>query len=571
MAWWPCGGGQGGHGSLGGRLVVAAVNQKITKGWGVGRLLRYLMGPGRANEHVHQRVVASWDKRPERHQPPPRAARGDEGCAFDVRALAEDLNVAAVAGGVPLRKPNLVSRGKEVVWHCSLRNHERDRILSDAEWAEVAAQVMDRTGIAPRGDCGGCRWVAIRHAEDHIHIAAVLVRQDTGERITPWNDWPKTRDVCREAEVRLQITRTAAPDRTALKAASRAEEEKAKLRRQREGVDSGALAPGGTPRTWLRRTVREAAVAAHDLDSFDAALADRGVILECRNHPETGEAVGVKFGAPGDENAEGLQVWFSGSTLGPDLSLPKLRERWANAPVKPLEMEQGRRPKISREGVKTAVEEAEAAMRHATEALHAAHVAREQGRQWAGEPLEGIVHAAEDILIAATAATGEYRKGQTPPEGPEDRYARAALQPEVGQPRQWGQIAADLRSCARSLLAVGRRVNTAGPEGSTAALLIALMALVAEIAAYHQQRQHDHQHRAATLAYEELKQRRPAGREHSSGPPGRLGDARHPENIRTAAQAPKQGRPAQSRPAPQPPVPALRPPGFGPRRPGPRR
>ena len=42
-------------------------------------------------------------------------------------------------------------------WHCSLRNAEGDRVLSDAEWAEIAEDLMDRTGIARRGDHGGCR------------------------------------------------------------------------------------------------------------------------------------------------------------------------------------------------------------------------------------------------------------------------------------------------------------------------------------------------------------------------------------------------------------------------------
>ncbi|MCU1654613.1 MAG: hypothetical protein JWQ60_5762, partial [Pseudonocardia sp.] len=37
---------------------------KVSRGWRVGGLLRYLMGPGRANEHTEQRVVASWDGAP---------------------------------------------------------------------------------------------------------------------------------------------------------------------------------------------------------------------------------------------------------------------------------------------------------------------------------------------------------------------------------------------------------------------------------------------------------------------------------------------------------------------------
>ena len=39
-------------------------------GLGAGGLVRYLMGPGRFNEHTNQRVIASWDGAPELHQPP---------------------------------------------------------------------------------------------------------------------------------------------------------------------------------------------------------------------------------------------------------------------------------------------------------------------------------------------------------------------------------------------------------------------------------------------------------------------------------------------------------------------
>ena len=35
------------------------------------------------------------------------------------------------------------------VWHCSIRAAPEDRLLSDAEWARVAAHIMDRTGLAP--------------------------------------------------------------------------------------------------------------------------------------------------------------------------------------------------------------------------------------------------------------------------------------------------------------------------------------------------------------------------------------------------------------------------------------
>jgi hypothetical protein len=52
-------------------------------------------------------------------------------------------------------------------------------MLSDDEWAQVACEIMHRTGLAPNGqDDDAVRWVAVRHADDHIHLVAMLARQD---------------------------------------------------------------------------------------------------------------------------------------------------------------------------------------------------------------------------------------------------------------------------------------------------------------------------------------------------------------------------------------------------------
>src|SRR5689334_8757772 len=235
----------------GGGAVIA----KISRGWRVAGLVAYLMGPGRFNAHTGQRVVASWDGHPAAHQPP-RAADG----SFVVTELAAALADPAVAAGVALREPAHEPGRRPVrgpVWHCSLRNHADDRVLSDQEWAQVVEDLLHETGIAVRGDLGACRWVAIRHAPDHVHVAAVLVRQDDGRRVYPHNDYLRAGQVCRAAEMRLGLTRTAAADRTATEHATRAEVEKAARR--------GVAEPS---REWLRRAVRVAAVHTRDPEAF---------------------------------------------------------------------------------------------------------------------------------------------------------------------------------------------------------------------------------------------------------------------------------------------------------------
>ena len=72
-------------------------------------------------------------------------------------------------------------------------------MLSDEEWAQVADGIMDRTGLAPKDDDLGVRWVAIRDAPDHVHIVATLARQD-GIRSKIWNDFYRVREARLAAE-----------------------------------------------------------------------------------------------------------------------------------------------------------------------------------------------------------------------------------------------------------------------------------------------------------------------------------------------------------------------------------
>jgi len=160
----------------------------------------------------------------------------------DLRRLAELLAQPVAA---------LACQGSDKpVWHCSIRAAPEDRTLSDGEWSQVAAGIMHRTGLAAEGDDLGVRWVAVRHALDHIHIVATLARQD-GAKLSTWNDFYRVREACQDAERRFGLRSTAPADRTAARRATRAETEQA----ARRGWDE-------TPRTALRREVSTAAAGA---------------------------------------------------------------------------------------------------------------------------------------------------------------------------------------------------------------------------------------------------------------------------------------------------------------------
>ena len=277
---------------------------KVVRGSNVGGLLRYLYGPGRANEHTDPHLVAGFGDPHELE--PDRRADGSP----DLRRLTGLLLLPLALdpfGGC--EKP---------VWHCSIRAAPGDRMLSDEEWGQVAAAVMDRTGFARHDDESGVRWVAVRHAPDHIHLVATLARQD-GRRARTWNDFFRVREACRDAERRLGLRATAPADRTAAKQPSRAETEQA-LRR---GWDEA-------PRVSLRREVCAAAAGAGSEREFFARLEQAGVLVRKRHSTiNPGEVTGYAVGLADHTTKDGGIVWYGGGKLAPDLTLPKLRARWA--------------------------------------------------------------------------------------------------------------------------------------------------------------------------------------------------------------------------------------------------
>jgi hypothetical protein len=279
---------------------------KVIRGTQAGRLLYYLYGPGKANEHTYPHLIAGFsdpcELEPERRRDGSRDLRRLTGL------LAQPL--AALAGPGHY-KP---------VWHCAVRAAPGDRTLSDAEWAQVAAGIMQRTGLADEHDELGVRWVAVRHAADHIHIVATLARQDGG-RPRVWNDFYRVREACQEAERRLGLRSTAPADRTAARRPTRAESEQAARRGWYE-----------TPRARLRREVSVAAAGARTEHEFFTRLERAGVAVRKRlSTINPGEMTGYAVGLPQHTSKNGGIVWYGGGKLAADLTLPKLRHRWGSS------------------------------------------------------------------------------------------------------------------------------------------------------------------------------------------------------------------------------------------------
>ncbi|MER8068215.1 relaxase/mobilization nuclease domain-containing protein [Streptomyces sp. NPDC094034] len=284
-------------------------------------VLAYLFDKGRANEHTDQHNVASWDDFiPD---PGPWDSPGHKRRLGQL-TQALDLRVEQAGDKAP----------KGHVWHCSLRAAPEDRVLTDAEWTSIARRVLHATGIAAEGDPDGCRWVAVRHAQDHIHIVATKVRGDLRPPRN-WNDYHRAMNELTAVEKDFGLTRVprgpeAAAGTSAVKRSTRAEKEKAKR-----------LGNGKTARERLRHTVRTALSHSKDLDEFFNLLADAGLQVETRKLP-SGDLQGYKVALPDD----GPPIWFSGSNLATDLSLPQIRQRLAASEDQPAATPSGsqRRP-----------------------------------------------------------------------------------------------------------------------------------------------------------------------------------------------------------------------------------
>ena len=291
---------------------------KVLRGERVAGLLRYLYsespaqqeGRGRRNPHTDPRVVGGFDE-PGVLEP----GVGERG-RRDFRRLVALLEQPLAAAGVgPEKRP---------VYHLVIAARKdpqtgrmADRYLTDAEWRDIAETYLDRIGIAPRGDELGCRWVAVRHADDHVHVVATLARQD-GRRVFPRNDFYRAGEASRAVEARYGLSVTAASDRTAAKRPTYAETAKA-----------GRQGRGEPVRDTLRRQVRTAAAGASSVAGFLERLREDGMLVRERlSERNPGEVTGYSVALAGSTDAGGKPVYYGGGKLAPDLTLPKLRRRW---------------------------------------------------------------------------------------------------------------------------------------------------------------------------------------------------------------------------------------------------
>lgn len=297
--------------------------------------------------------------------------------------------------------------------------------------------------------------MAVRHADDHIHILATTVRED-GRRPKLHGSGIRIGDACRQIETDYGLRQLKKGDRTAGKRPTQAEMHKA----QRHGWEQ-------TSRDWLQDRIRAAIPHAGNAEELLAYLKADGIAIKPRRGP-SGDLLGYAAGRPGDLNKDGEQIFRPGGKIAPDLTLPKLKARLETTAPEEHPTARRQRPTTPWHQATDALDTLQQGM---TDDTHAqAHITA------LGELIEATAQKAPDHSRA------ELRTA-------ERAFARA----QRSQIRAENQAAHTLRRAARDIAH-----TTTGPDGSAfAALLAALVWATIVAARWHEAKNHAHQAEAA--------------------------------------------------------------------------
>ncbi|MFF3328333.1 relaxase/mobilization nuclease domain-containing protein [Streptomyces sp. NPDC002888] len=432
--------------------MIPSVNNAGSETFG---LLKYLYETGKYEDHTDPHLVASFDGMA------PDPGRDPNATLKDLQQLLDQPVMALPKHARPAKH----------VWHTSVRATADDRILSDEEWGEIARRIVAATGIDPGDGQPGCRWAAVRHADDHIHIVATLVCED-GSHPDDFRSGKRAQAECRLIEKELGLHQVAPGDGTAAQRPTSAERHKA----ERQGRER-------TAREELRETVRRAVSGARSDKEFFDRLAAAGVLIRKRAAP-SGDLLGYKVALPDDLNKDGEPVFYPGARLAPDLSLPRIRERWSgDTGTEPTSWKEDTvrtgpgAPASARRGTASAAWQAVLIVEHGDDAVAAAHIAA------AGEVLDALAktsaaHTRRELRDSATAF---------------ERASRSHVRAVRGHDRA-------LRQAARDLVHGGPALGR-GEDGATTAMAIdMLFFLITAAAHWHARKGHAQQAEAAAQA-----------------------------------------------------------------------
>lgn len=437
---------------------------KIRRGSRTHGLLVYLYGPGKRDEHIDPHLVGSWDG----FAPDPGRDTSPD--------PDPEVTLARLTAALDLRVNQLGDKAPaQHVWHCSVRTDPGDRTLTDAEWNTVARRLVHAVNLAPEGDPDGCRWVAVRHADDHIHILATMVRGDL-RRPRMNYDFKKAQAECRRIEKEMGLRRLKPGDGTGAKTPTSAERFKA----ERTGRTEAS-------RETLREAVRQALAGAASEEEFFTRLREAGLRVRMRYAP-SGDALGYNVALPGDRNRDREPIWFAGSTLAPDLSLPKIRRRLADA------TSDRTTPSVAISGQPDWSPSARE-RRNATSIAERAAILLDSDDDEATTQLVGVGELLDAVAQTSPAAT---RAELGAAARAFERATRSHIRAEHADTRA-------IRSAARGIIQAGNALGR-GEDGGTTAMLVSTLVLVAlAVARWHSARGHAQQAHASRQTAEHLR------------------------------------------------------------------
>lgn len=316
----------------------------VTKGSRMVSLVKYLAGPGRANEHTQQRVISSSASIVSVDQ-------GEHLSAESALRLGYEMDIPKAVFGQN-------HKGKHV-FHVSLSLAADEGKLSDETWASIAKDFVKEMGFEGVENASPCRWVAIHHGgskagNDHIHIAVSMIAED-GRKWSQNNDQPRSQAAAVELEKKygLRVARGEHAERGY---------------HPKEMVSARAQGLPELARETLQRCVRAASTASVDEAEFVRRLRGTGVLIRPRFAKDSTSVVEGFSVALKPKDPTEKAVWFGGGRLARDLTLPKLRAGWDGSPEAGEEARAeweavtgGKRPaSVGREAVEPTAEQWEA-------------------------------------------------------------------------------------------------------------------------------------------------------------------------------------------------------------------
>lgn len=333
-------------------------------------LSAYLWGPGQAEEHTDQRMIASTGAGEIALGSSSMFFRGERATVLDDATLSstdaraegrhieaswrffrDEARVPVAAGSVAAGEGGQQvagnDRGDEFrvdapwvsgerqertgwnrphVMHVvfSLRADEGE--LTDETWGRIATDWVREMKLAGNEGQADCRWAAWRHGKsaagnDHMHVALSLVRED-GRWANVHRSKMRSREIANDLESKYGLNKVKDSDtQRGMPGTSRGE------RRRSDQAKPGSREQI-PERQRLAMVIRTAAAHASTESQFIADVLRQGVRIRPRF--EKGDTNAVAGASVKFRGSDGL--WLGGGSLADDLSLPKLREMWNDTP-----------------------------------------------------------------------------------------------------------------------------------------------------------------------------------------------------------------------------------------------